>query len=366
MCCCCAPQVIPKSLFCSFATREYGFDVAVFVVCRTKGFSAEHSQSSVLPLPACLLPTVHPDALFSQGKWHHVTWSPPWPKIESACISPGHLPLPHGPVMMLMSPSNRRDVGRSSIDEDLINLFTFGHKVLPNLCKSVAKALVQVLFGPHSSKMLIQLSVAALTVGHFVLLCQQKVTDMYSVGVGVSYSWLYWHQTRCRVHFSFWQLMKTLFLISYFHFPSVHPVWSQDRTEAKLARACLFVDLVICGRATGVTCWREGRLNRKGGGEGWNWWCVFKHWAERCSVGLCVQMSGPGLLIASLIKPFTVSLLLSRRLLWGVFKDFHEPFFLLSQCISLFFFSPCCLLTCYPTQPNPINPLQLCSYSLYF
>lgn len=156
---------------------------------------------------------------------------------------------------------------------------------MPNLCKSVAKALVQVPFGPQSSKMLFQLTVAALTVGHFVLLCQQKVTDMYSVGVGVSYSWLYWHQTLCRVHFSFWQLMKTLFLISYFRFPLVHPVWSLDRTEAKLARALLFTGLVICGRATGeVTCGREGRQHRKGGGEGWNWWCVFKHRAQQRDV----------------------------------------------------------------------------------
>lgn len=124
LCCCCAPQVIPKSLFCCFAIREY-----VFVVCRTKGFSAEHSQSSVLPFPACLLPTVHP-ALFSKGKWHRVTWSPPWPKIKSACISPGHLLLSHGPVLMLMSPSDRRQLGRSSsdycsIDKDIINVFHF-------------------------------------------------------------------------------------------------------------------------------------------------------------------------------------------------------------------------------------------------
>lgn len=57
---------------------------------------------------------------------------------------------------------------------------------------------------------------------------------------------------------------------------------------------------------------------------------------ESCSVGLCVQMSGPGLLIASLIKPFTVSLSFRLVGLCGFFKDFRDPFsYLLSVFSSL-------------------------------
>lgn len=55
----------------------------------------------------------------------------------------------------------------------------------------MAMALFQVLLYSYSHKMLIQHRPVVVTAVNSVPLCQQKVTELYSVGVTVSYSWLY-------------------------------------------------------------------------------------------------------------------------------------------------------------------------------
>lgn len=70
---------------------------------------------------------------------------------------------------------------------------------------------------------------------------------------------------------------------------------------------------------------------------------------ERCSVGLCVQMSGPGLFIAPLIKPFTMSRSPSASyVFWGSY-NICDPF---SCPLSdfLLFYLPSNLLTVHPPQ----------------
>lgn len=77
-------------------------------------------------------------------------------------------------------------------------------------------------------------------------------------------------------------------------------VWERDKRIDKLERE----------RERRDSTRRQGRE----GGEHINWWHVFKHQAhlaentERHSVGLHVQMLGPRLFIACLIKPCTMPL----------------------------------------------------------
>lgn len=219
------------------------------------------------------------------------TWSPTWSKLKSSFIRPGRLPLLHGPFLMLTWLVHNWSAAIQSSPEHLvmhclfrnlsvrnsINLFysllwcsSSGCPFAPFLCRAGKSNNVfslyllgvikffcvnlwrKLYFG--SCFVLIHTKCSSntnrpvvLTIVQFVLLCQQKVTDMYSVGVRVSYSWLFWHQILYWVHLSFWQLMKTLVLISY------SPHWytlCRFRISVSV-RMCVCVGRgLVCGRET--------------------------------------------------------------------------------------------------------------------
>lgn len=182
--------------------------------------------------------------------------------------------------------------------------FTFG-QVMSDLFKSAAKTLFQDLFCRHSYKMLIQL-----TVVQFVLLCQQKDRYVFS---------------GCRSELFLAVLTSDSVPSSFFFLTAnENPVFDKLLSlpvGTPCVQSGLYGDKIgtsvhVCGschmweRDKRSDKWETGETAQKRRRRRMKLMACFQTsgTTERCSVGLCVQMSGPGLLIACLIKPFTMSL----------------------------------------------------------